>query len=123
MQKIRKYLLGTTAITVAWLGSTVTAWAGNGLISPPTIDITNGTMTLDSGAGQTMNTSIQTWLSVVVVIAILGIGVNLAYHAWKMSHGDERTRADGTKGILNSIIAIIIVASLWLIISWAVGMV
>jgi hypothetical protein len=40
-----------------------------------------------------------------------------------MSHGDERTRADGTKGILHSIIAIIIVASLWLIISWAVGMV
>ena len=122
MQKIRRYFLVITGVAAAWLGGTVTA-GPSGLISPPTIDITNGTMNLDSGAGQTMNTSIQTWLSVVVVIAILGIGVNIAYHAWKMSHGDERTRADGTKGILNSIIAIIIVASLWLIISWAVGMV
>ena len=122
MQKIRRYFLVITGVAAAWLGGAVTAWA-SGLISPPTIDITNGTMNLDSGAGQTMNTSIQTWLSVVVVIAILGIGVNIAYHAWKMSHGDERTRADGTKGILHSIIAIIIVASLWLIISWAVGMV
>jgi hypothetical protein len=122
MQKIRRYFLGITSVAAAWLGGAATAWAA-GLISPPTIDITNGTMNLDSGAGQTLNTNIQTWLSVVVVIAIIAIGINLAYHAWKMSHGDERTRADGTKGILHSIIAIIIVASLWLIISWAVGMV
>jgi hypothetical protein len=122
MQKIRRYFLDLTGVAAAWLGGAVKAWAA-GLISPPTIDITNGTMNLDSGAGQTLNTNIQTWLSVVVVIAIMAIGINLAYHAWKMSHGDERTRADGTKGILHSIIAIIIVASLWLIISWAVGMV
>ncbi len=122
MQIIRRYFLGLTSVAAAWLGGTATASAA-GLISPPSIDITNGTMNLDSGAGQTLNTNIQTWLSVVVVIAIMAIGINIAYHAWKMSHGDERTRADGTKGILHSIIAVIIVASLWLIISWAVGMV
>ena len=126
MRRIKRCLIKVGAaatVAAAWLGGAATAWAANGLIQPPSIDITSGSMNLDSGSAQTLNADISKWLAVVAVIAILGIGANIAHHAWKMSHGDERVRADGSKGILHSIMAIIIVASLWLIIAWAVSMV
>jgi hypothetical protein len=102
MQQIRRYFFGTVAVVATWLGYGTAAWAGSGLIQPPSIDITSGTMNLDSGSAQTLNTDISKWLAVIAVIAIMGIGANIAHHAWKMSHGDERVRADGQKGILTS---------------------
>ena len=115
---------GLTAVAAAaGLVSFAGRASAGGLIQPPQIDITNGTMSLNSGAGQTLNTQIGTWLSVVAVIAVLGIGTNLAHHAWKLSHGDERVRADAAKGIMHSIFGLIIVASLWLIVSTVIGMV
>jgi hypothetical protein len=113
---------GAVAATAGVIGAAGRAWAG-GLVQPPQIDITNGTMNLNSGAGQTLSTQISTWLSVVAIIAVLGIGANLAHHAWKLSHGDERVRADAAKGIMHSIFGLIIVASLWLIVSAVIGMV
>lgn len=111
----------------AVVGAGVTAVAGRvmaaGLVAPPTIDITGGTMTLTPGADATLSTQIGTWLSVVAIIVILGIGANMAHHAWKLSHGDERVRADAAKGIMHSIFGLILVGSLWLIISTVIGMV
>lgn len=113
----------TTVAATAALSAFAGKASAGGLIQPPQIDITNGTMSLNSGAGQTLNTQIGVWLSVVAVIAVLGIGANLAHHAWKLSHGDERVRADAAKGIMHSIFGLIIVAALWLIVSTVIGMV
>ncbi|MDA8335011.1 MAG: hypothetical protein M0Z41_08500 [Peptococcaceae bacterium] len=99
------------------------ASAANGPVAPPQIDITNGTMSLNSGAAGQIQSDITKWLMLAAILIILGIGVNMANHAYKMSHGDERTRSDGMKGILHSILAIVIVAALWLIISAIIGMV
>lgn len=112
----------TAVLAAGVTGFAARAWAG-GLVQPPQIDITNGTIGLDPNAGPTLNTQIQKWLAVVAVVAILGIGVNIAQHAHKMSKGDERERADGMKGIGHSILAIIVVAALWLIVSVVVGLV